>query len=133
MRDFGQPVGPEVRAEIMALAQAIFNLAEPKREVRASEFAMEEHPDRVVVDEVDLKHEGERLRIAITKPEARPPFEWLLEITSDVGESLDYFKHYLIRDDDVVLAQRKVLTPIDASEAELVMRDLRTAQSWLEE
>jgi hypothetical protein len=131
MREFGTPVGPEVRDEIMTLAQAIFDQVESKREVRAREFAMEDNPDRVVVDEVDVKHEGERLRIAVTKPEARPPFEWLLEITSDIGEA-DYFKHYLVREEDVVLAQRKVLTPLDAEEAELVLVDLRTAQGWLE-
>jgi hypothetical protein len=131
MREFGTPVGPETRMEILKLARSIFDRAQSKREVRASEFAMEEDPDRVVVDEVDLRHEHERLRIAETKSEARPPFEWLLEITSDIGEA-DYFKHYLIRDDDVVLAQRKVLTPLDAVEAELVLADLRTAEGWLE-
>jgi hypothetical protein len=132
MREFGPAVGSEERAEILALAQAIFREAEPKRTVLARDFAMEENPDQEVVDEVDLRHEGERLRIAVTRNEARPPFEWLLEITSDIGES-DYFKHYLIRENDVVLAQRKVLTPLDAEEAALVLGDLRTAQSWLAE
>lgn len=132
MREFGQPVGPEVRTEIVKLAQAIFDQAEPKRTVLARDFAMEENPDREVVDEVDLRHEHERLRIAITRAEARPPFEWFLEVTSDIGES-EYFKHYLVREEDVVLAQRKVLTPLDAEEAELVLHDLRTAQGWLAE
>lgn len=132
MREFGPAVGPEERAEILALAEAIFREVEPKRTVLARDFAMEENPDQEVVDEVDLRYEGERLRIAVTRTEARPPFEWLLEITSDIGES-DYFKHYLIREDDVVLAQRKVLTPLDAEEAALVLGDLRTAQSWLAE
>lgn len=132
MRELGQPVGSEVRAEILALAEEIFDKATPKRTVLARDFAMEEDPDQEVVDEVDLRHEGERLRIAVTRAAARPPFEWLWEITSDIGET-DYFKHYLIRDDDVVLAQRKVLTPLDAVEAEVVMGDLKTAQSWLAE
>jgi hypothetical protein len=130
MRDFGQPVGAEMRTEILELAQEIFREAEPKRTVRARDFAMEENPDQEVVDEVDLRHDHERLRIALTRPEARPPFEWLLEITSDIGES-EYFKHYLIRDHDVVLAQRKVLTPVDAEEAALILSDLRTVQDWL--
>jgi hypothetical protein len=119
-----------MRTEILELAQEIFREAEPKRTVRARDFAMEENPDQEVVDEVDLRHDHERLRIALTRPEARPPFEWLLEITSDIGES-EYFKHYLIRDHDVVLAQRKVLTPVDAEEAALILSDLRTVQDWL--
>jgi hypothetical protein len=105
-------------------------MAEPKRDVRASDFAMEENPDRVVVREVDLRNGDERLRVAVTDPGARPPFEWLLEITSDVGEA-DYFKHWLVREHDVVLAQRKVLTPVDDAEADLILSDLSTAKSWL--
>jgi hypothetical protein len=130
MRDFDTPIDSAVRDEIKALAQLIFDQAEPKRAVLASEFAMEETPDRVVVHEVDLRQGDERLRIAVTEAYARPPFEWLLEVTSDVGEA-DYFKHYLIRDEDVVLAQRKVLTPLDDEEAAILLGDLRTAQSWL--
>ena len=95
MRDFGKPIGSELRSRVAELARAVFEAAEPKREVKASEFAMEEQPDRVVAREVDLRQGGERLRIAATLPDARPPFEWVLEITSDVGEA-DYFKHYLI-------------------------------------
>jgi hypothetical protein len=130
MREFGNPVRAEVRDEIVKLAQRIFDAAEPKRLVRASEFAMDETPDRVVVNEVDLRSGSERLRIAVTRPDARPPFEWLMEITSDVAEA-DYFKHYLVLEGDIVLAQRKVLTPLDRQEAEVVLADLRVAQSWL--
>ena len=130
MREFGLPVGSEVRSRILELARQVFDLAEPKHEVRASEFAMDEAPDRVVVHQVDLKQDGNRLRIAITQDDARPPFEWLLEITSDIGDA-DYFKHYLVRDADVVLAQRKVLTPLDEVEAAVVLADLQTARSWL--
>lgn len=130
MREFGSPVTPARRQEILDLAQAIFDRYGPKREVRASEFAMEEDPDRVVVMQADIKWDEGRLRIAVTKPEARPPFEWLLEITSNVGET-DYFKHYLVREEDVVLAQRKVLTPLDDAEADVVMADLRAAEAAL--
>jgi hypothetical protein len=130
MRNFGIPVGPDVRDRVAALAKSIFVAAEPKRDVTAKEFAMEEQPDQVVAREVDLRSGANRLRIAATEPTARPPFQWLLEITSDVGEA-DYFKHYLIREDDIVLAQRKVLTPLDAEEAEVVLADLHAAQGWL--
>ncbi|MDF2461070.1 MAG: hypothetical protein K0S68_473 [Candidatus Saccharibacteria bacterium] len=133
MREFGPPVDEGVRAEILKLAQSLFDRVEPKRAVRAKEFAMDENPEQIVVHEVDLRssdEDGQRLRVAVTEAAARPPFEWLLEITSDIGES-EYFKHYLVREHDVVLAQRKVLTPIDAEEAELILSDLRTAESWL--
>jgi hypothetical protein len=130
MRDFKSPITPERRLEILKLAASIYEHVHPKRDVRASEFAMEETGDPVVVHEVDLKWDSERLRIAVTEENVRPPFEWVLEITSDVGES-DYFKHYLVRDDDVVLAQRKVLTPIDDTEADLVLADLRQARDHL--
>jgi hypothetical protein len=130
MREFGKPAGSGAREEILKLAQSVFDRAGEKRAVRAKEFAMEEDPERVVVHEVDLKREGERLRVAVTEPDARPPFEWLLEITSDVGQS-DYFKHYLVTRDEVVLAQRKVLTPIDQQEADLILADLQTAERWL--
>ena len=130
MRTFGKPVGSDARDRVVALAKAIFSAAEPKRAVTAREFAMEEKPDQVVAREVDLRSGAERLRIAATEPQARPPFEWLLEITSNVGEA-DYFKHYLVRENDIVLAQRKVLTPLDADEAEIVLADLKAAQSWL--
>jgi len=119
-----------MRDEILTLARNIFDQAQPKRAVTAKEFAMDDEPDRVVVHEVDLRRSGERLRVAVTEPEARPPFEWLYEITSDIGES-EYFKHYLIREEDVVLAQRKLLTPLDQQEADLVVADLRAAQRWL--
>lgn len=130
MREFGAPVGAEVRTEIVDLAQQIFDQYEPKRAVQAKEFAMEDNPDEVVVHEVDLRNEGQRLRIAFTEPAARPPFEWLIEITSDIGET-DYFKHYLVRDIDVVMAQRKVLTVLDAPEAETLLTDLRLVLTWL--
>ena len=130
MRDFGAPIGAQTYTEIAELAQTIFDSNEIKRAVKAADFAMEDNPDRVVVHEVDLRSEaGERLRVAKTEASARPPFEWLYEISSDIGE-VDYFKHYLVREDDVVLAQRKVLTPIDQEEAELILADMRIAQSW---
>jgi hypothetical protein len=131
MREFGEPVGDDMREEIMKLAQKFYDTAPKRRDVTAEAFAMEGDPARVVVHEAEIKtKDGERMRVAATEPTARPPFEWLLEITSDVGEA-DYFKHYLIREHDVVLAQRKVLTPIDSAEADLVLEDLRTALSWI--
>lgn len=129
MREFGPAVGGEVRAEILKMAKALYDESPVKREVRAREFAMDENPEQVVVREVDLRSGDDRLRVAVTVPAARPPFEWLVEITSDIGEA-DYFRHYLIRDHDVVLAQRKVLTPVDGVEANKIIADLQTAAGW---
>lgn len=131
MHDFGPPVGPEVRSEIVALAQAIFDVITPKREVRASALAMDDPADPIVAQEVEIKWPDNRLRIAMTEAHARPPFEWFVEITSDVGEA-DYFKHYLVLEDRVVLAQRKVLTPLDRQEAAVVLADLRAAQAHVD-
>jgi hypothetical protein len=125
---FGTPEGLTTRAKIVELAQGIFDKSPTKRSVKAREFAMEDNPDVVVATEVDIRWDGERLRIAATEASARPPFEWLMEITSNVGEA-DYFKHYLVREEDVVLAQRKVLTPIDAVEANIIIHDLQVAAS----
>jgi hypothetical protein len=88
-------------------------------------------PARIVVKEIELKWDGERLRVGNTLPDVRPPFEWIYEISSDVGEA-DYFKHYLVREHDIVLAQRKVLTPLDAEEAEILRADLQAALESLE-
>ena len=104
----------------------IYETGNTKREVTAGEFSMEENPEQVVVKEVEVKWDGERLRVARTEDSARPPFEWLYEVSSDVGES-DYFKHYLARAKDIVLAQRKVLTVIDGDEADVLEADLQAA------
>ncbi len=81
---------------------------------------------KIVVKEIDLKWDGQRLRVGKTLDEARPPFEWIYEISSDMGES-EYFKHYLVREHDIVLAQRKLLTVIDDEEAAILRADLEEA------
>ena len=130
MREFGPMINAQTRDQIQKLAQQVYDQSEPKRAVTAGEFAMDGDPDIVVARQIDLKNDGERIRVAVTEESARPPFEWLLEITSDVGES-EYFKHYLIREHDIMLAQRKVLTPVDDVEAEIILADLNRALDWL--
>ena len=76
---------------------------------------------------VSLTRRGE---IAATLPNARPPFDWLMEITSELGVA-DYFKHYLIRENDIVLAHRKTLTPIDDLEAKIILADLAAVKKSL--
>lgn len=130
MREFGTPVGQNEYNQVKQLASDIYSSGEPKRAVTAGDFAMDGDPSVVVARQVDLKHEEERFRVGATEPSARPPFEWLFEITSDIGES-DYFKHYLVLENEVVLAQRKVLTPIDELEFEVLMGDLKKAKNWM--
>lgn len=126
MREFSKPISAEIKDELVALIIQVYSLVPAKREVTAADFAMTDRPARIVVKEVELKWNTERLRVAMSEPSARPPFEWSYEVSSDVGES-SYFKHYLVRDTDIVLAQRKVLTPLDAKEADILRADLQAA------
>ncbi len=129
MRNFGPPIGPEQDHAIRQLAHQVFEAAPARRAAPGGDFAMDERADQTVLYEADIRlADGQRLRVAETIAEARPPFEWLMEITSDIGEA-DYFKHYLVREHDIVLAQRKELIPIDAAEAELILHDLGVAQA----
>ena len=126
MREFSKPISREIREELVALIILVYGTVPAKREVTAADFAMTERPERIVVKEVEIKWDVERLRVAMSEPSVRPPFEWLYEVSSDIGES-EYFKHYLVRESDIVLAQRKVLTPIDNHEAEILRADLQAA------
>ncbi len=127
MREFGPTASPQLQQQIRQLAAELFAGVPAKRPLRGGDFAMDDEAAVVVYEATIQVDDTQRLRIAQTVPEARPPFEWLLEITSDIGES-DYFKHYLIREHDIMLAQRKELTPIDDQEAHVILRDLQTAR-----
>jgi len=130
MREFGPEIDGSRREEIMRAAEIVFAEAAARRAARASEFELEISGDPVVVYEAQVRWPDGRMRVAKTSPAARPPFEWLIEITSNVNET-DYFKHYLILENTVVLAQRKVLTPIDDQEAAVVLADLAVAKAHL--
>ncbi len=116
----------QYRNDIVELAGAVFAAAPRRRVLKAGEFMFEGDAQRVVAEEAQLDTPEGRIRVALSKPAERPPFEWQWEITSDIGEA-DFFKHYLVRDEDVVLAQKKVLTPIDDYHARIVLSDLRAA------
>ena len=131
MREFGRPINTTTRDQLLDLIIQAYSSVPAKREVTAGEFAMEDRPERIVVKEVEFKWDGQRLRVAMSEPAARPPFEWVYEVSSDVGES-EYFKHYLVRNEDIVLAQRKVLTPIDDEEAAIMRDDLLAALASLQ-
>jgi hypothetical protein len=123
---FGRPISEFEQAEIAALTQQLFEQAPLGRELVAGDFLLEGNPARVVAREIDVQWPDGRVRVARSEQSERPPFEWNYEVTSDIGE-VDYFKHYLVRDHDIVLAQRKILTPIDQDEAVVLRQDLRQA------
>lgn len=130
MRTFGTRVSSEREERIRQEVQALFEAAPERRPHRGSEFALD-NADDIVMYEVNISvGEGERYRVNISLPTSRPPFEWIMEITADVNMA-GYIKHYLIRDDDIVLADRKVLTVIDDEEAEIMLADLAAARAAL--
>ena len=123
-----RPVSAETYQRIFDEALAVFALMPDKKPVLGEALAMDE-ADMVVLEVAQVKDdEGKVFKLSITKPIARPPFTWLVEISSDLGES-DYFKHYLILETEVVLAQRKVLSPIDDVEAAIILEDLAAART----
>ena len=127
MREFGPAASPELNADIRREALSLFELMPDKKPVLGDALAMDE-TDLLVLEVAEvLDEEGNKFKLSVTRPKARPPFEWLIEISSDLGES-EYFKHYLVREDDIVLAQRKLLTLIDAAEAEIILADLAKAR-----
>ncbi len=97
------------------------------RDILGSDFVMEPG-DQVVVQELDIMTEQGRFRIAATKPYARPPFEWLFEITSEINTGAA-MRHYLVREEDIVTAERRNLTPIDAVEAALILSDFELVEA----
>jgi len=128
MREFGPAASPELNADIRREALSLFGLMPDKKPVLGDALAMDE-TDLLVLEVAEvLDEEGNKFKLSVTRPKARPPFEWLIEISSDLGES-EYFKHYLVREDDIVLAQRKLLTPIDEVEAEIILADLAEARA----
>ncbi len=132
MRPFGPPLSAQRSAEVAAAIAAVYPRLPLRREVLGADYMMEP-ADAVVINVGELKiKNGPRLRIGQTVPTARPPFEWFYELTSDVTPA-DYFKHYLVLEDQIVLAHLKVLTPIDEPEAALIMSDLATASRLLDE
>ena len=127
MREFGQVVTIELDSRIRREALDLFELMPGKTAVLGDALAMDE-ADLLVLEAAEVLDEyGNKFKLSVTQAKARPPFEWLIEISSDLGES-EYFKHYLVRDNDIVLAQRKILTPIDIIEADIILADLAEAR-----
>lgn len=123
MREFSPPVNPELRERILRLAAQVLDQAPERKPILGGDLAMDED-DLVIGERAKLEFpDGSTLEVALSKPEGRPPIEWLAEITSTIDEG-DYFKHYLVRDDDFVMAHRKTIIDIDDEEAQMVAREL---------
>lgn len=132
MRELNQTISPALELKIRQAVEELFQRIPSKKTFLGAAYAMDE-AEMVVVEagEIDCVEDG-RFRLAYSVPEARPPFEWIYEITSEIHEE-DYFKHYLVRDHDIVLAQKKILTPIDDVEGEVILADIKLASEYLTE
>ena len=131
MREFNPPVSLALRQRIIELVFDVLDRAPKVKRLYGRDLAMDEEDAFVGRSaRVDLGEEIGILSLAQSEPSARPPFEWIVEVTSEIGES-DYLRHYLIRENDMVLAHRKVLTEVDDREAEGVITDLKTALAAL--
>ena len=130
MRTFGPAASAQQLAKVQAAVAELYARLPDHQPVLRESLGLD-RPQEVALYQAEIKFkDGQRLRIGATEPGARPPFEWLYELSSDIGEA-DYFKHYLLRRDDIMFAQRKELTPIDEAEAELILHDLAVAATGL--
>lgn len=124
MRNFSPPVRPELREQIVDLVQQIIAIA-PKTKQQFGRDLIMDDTELLVSESARITFDdGAVISLAQSTPAARPPFEWLVEITSEL-EASDYLKHYLVRQDDMVLAHRKVITEVDDQEAEALVADLK--------
>ena len=131
MREFFPPVSRAVREDVIHLAQALLELASKTKLVYGSDLAMT--PAEVIVSrsaKLVLPDRDGSLTVAVSEPTARPPFEWIVEVTSEL-EEYDYLRHYLVRENDMVLAHRKVITEVDDAEAQLLLADMRLVHAAL--
>jgi len=126
MRNFSPPVRPELREQIVDLVQQIIAAA-PKTKQQFGRDLIMDDTELLVSESAKITFDNDDdavISLAQSMPAARPPFEWLVEITSELEPS-DYLKHYLVRQDDMVLAHRKVITEVDDWEAEALIDDLK--------
>ena len=131
MRSFAPPVRSELRNQIVELVRQIIAVAPKSKQQFGRDLAMDD-ADLLVSEsaKINIDDDGAMISVAQSMPVARPPFEWLVEITSEL-EASDYLKHYLVRQDDMVLAHRKVITEVDDQEAESLIADLMQTLKFL--
>lgn len=129
MRPFGNPVSPSLREQVLAEVTRLVAAFPSSRELKAGEYVLEP-ADEVVLDVATITTGVGMVKLHVCRPGWAPPFEWLAEITSEIPGT-DYLKHYLVREQDIVLAQRKELSVIDDEEAGLILADLEIAAQTL--
>jgi hypothetical protein len=108
--------------QVLALSRQLLDKNQGKlKTVTGAEFDME--PATMIVAhsvKVGLE-DGEYVRVHATTPDARPPFEWLLELTT-----LD--DHFLLFDDGrLVRAVKKDLFPLKPGDGEWLIGQLGKA------
>lgn len=78
----------------------------------------------VVIKKIKVTVPEGYVELQITTPEARPPFEWLAEVTWDTGE----YKHYLVRPEGIFFARGRNLTAV----TQLELNDIKYHLSLLD-
>lgn len=129
MPEYGQPVKEELRQEVLNAIKQLIADCPTANKVTAEDYVLEP-AEAVVIDHAVIHTDEGDIDLNVCRPEWYPPFEWLAEVTSDLPGT-DYLKHYLVRDSDIVLAQRRELTVIDDAEAERILADLEIAAAAL--
>lgn len=119
--------------QLLSLIVETLEASSATQAVYGREFVMEPG-DQLVGYRVKLNLPDYWLRLDVSTARARPPFEWSGEITSDGPTGLE---HYLVRDDDVVRAERKnltVLSPVEVMKIiELMLQlqdNLKQLKRW---
>lgn len=129
MPDFKEPVSEQLRREVLETVTGLIQTSPEADEVTAEDYVLEPAA-AVVLDHLLIPTRDGDVDLNLCRPGWSPPFEWLAEITSSLPGA-DYFKHYLVRNNDIVLAHRRELTVIDDAEARRILADLRLASQYL--
>ena len=112
------------RDELLALVTELIASAANTQIIFASEYLLE--PAKApAIDRATWDLPDTQIELALSRPQFRPPFEWLAEITSRhlKDERPD---HFLITEDGVMAAERRELTPLNVTEAASLREQLES-------
>ena len=113
------------RTELFGKVADLVRSAPKLRRTLAADYVLEP-ADAIVVEEAEFDLPEGMLRLGMSNPEFRPPFEWSAEVTL-LTEDAASLKHYLITEDNVLRANRRELTPVDSTEADEIRQLLSRA------
>lgn len=122
MPEFGAALSAATRQQLFARVTELVRAAPNRQEIKADEYVLEPEA-AVAVDEATWQLVDGTAKLAVSRAEFRPPFEWLAEVTLELPGD-PYFRHYLIRENDVTWALRRTLEVIDEAEAAAIMAAL---------